>query len=123
MSETEVRIPTADEMLPIVRARLYKVEEAVEAFIAVMKETGEQREAAWERRKVANTIGEIADANAAFDEMYESTMAPRLEAFQKLHDALTMDFKTAMICAVDTTPDHLAEWLPLLDEKTDTPAT
>ena len=109
--------PSAEYMLPIVRQRLHDLEEAVEAFLSVMEETGRMREQAY------IAIPSIRAAKPApvryFLEEYERGFPIRLEAFQKLHDAMQMDFKTALLCAPDTTDEHLAKWLPQLQEQSD----
>ena len=107
--------PSAEYMLPIVRNRLSLLEEAVEAFLSVMKTTGTERETAYNAFRALN----VRCACAGFIDTYEETFAPRLEAFKKLHDAMTMDFETALICAPDTTDEHLQTWLPKLQERGD----
>ena len=105
--------PSAEYMLPIVRQRLHDLEEAVEAFLSVMETTGKEREAAY---KGVKTFPDRLSHVTAFLDVYERTFAPRLEAFQKLHNAMQMDFRTALLCAPDTTDAHLEKWMPKLEE-------
>ena len=110
--------PSAEYMLPIVRNRLCALEEAVEAFLSVMETTGKEREAAYTKQRDGAPVEWVANVSA-FLNIYERTMSVRLEAFQKLREAMTMDFETALLCAPDTTDEHLAKWLPQLQEQSD----
>jgi hypothetical protein len=103
-------IPTDAEVIALLRTRLTTVDDAIHDFLEVLERTGNERRVSYEAINRAQPGHGIA---AAFDflSVYERTMPERNEASLRLRDALVTDFRTALLCAADSTPEQIEYWL------------
>jgi hypothetical protein len=110
-----VSVPDDKELITLLRQRNAQVDEAIHSFLEVLEATGKRREAAWHAMK-ADMPEDIADSVYRFLRAYEDTMPARTDAAADLMKALTMDFRTALLCAADSTPEQIEYWLGTHDE-------
>jgi hypothetical protein len=109
-------VPTDREVVAILRKRLNTVEQAAEAFLKVLDDTGTKRREA-HRAMVAQDVHGLPDVVDTFLSVYENTLEPRRLALEAFTNALVTDFYTALLQCEDVTDEQIAAWF----EKQDAP--